>query len=498
MTRECVAQQARALGRQIKRAGGLLLVCATLATGLVPSAAAHGDAKSSEVWAAALDVEQCVQVALGQSAQSERARTQVGQHEARLAQVEATMYPKLTAMSFLAPAYTVRGGGFDENPVYRYKSVKDWGPYTNLEARLAQGLYSFGRMTAAKTAARERVHAERARAHQVDQEVAREVRRLYFTRLYVESFRPSLLEARALVESIAAAAASRAGASVGPTQSEVGRLVHGQSELLRRIDQAEEAAHLSLAALRQVMGLDEAAPLQLADARLPMPPTQQVQQEQPASDVPVANAPDGVVGTRLRPGSERPEWAQLAHGQASAVALERAERAAMLPRLALVGQFNAAWTPTRDRDRNPWHYDVYNRLAGGLALVLQLDLDVAQARAKAREAAMVGAELRALERLAETGIPLEIQQAYEGLRRARADWVASQHDVVATRRWFVFAKSAMASGTGEVRDLLEGLVASLEARQAHLGAAMMWWQKMADLAYATGAKTMSVLPKNSN
>ena len=437
--------------------------------------------------AGGLDVEACVKQALGHGAQAERARAQVGQYEARLRQVEANFYPKFTAMSFVAPAYTVRGGGFDENPVYRYKSARDWGPYTNLETRLAQGVYSFGRMTAARTAARERLLSEQARVQQVEQEVAREVRRLYFTQLYVDSIRPALMEARALVDHVAAAAASRSATSEGASQSELGRLLHGQSELERRIDQSEEGAKLSAVALRQMMGLGEDEPVALADDRLPMPPAASV------AERPRAASP-GVHTPALR---ARPEWAQLAHGQAAAVALERAERAAMLPRLVLVGQFNAAWTPTRDRDRNPWHYDVYNRLAGGLAFVLQLDLDVAQARAKANEAAMVGAELRALERLAETGIPLEVRQAYEGLRRARADLAAGQRDVIATRRWFNFARNAAASGTGEMRDLLEGLVASLEARQAHLGAALMWWQKMADLTYATGALVLPVLPKSS-
>ncbi|MBI3179615.1 MAG: hypothetical protein HYZ27_08125, partial [Deltaproteobacteria bacterium] len=101
------------------------------------------------VLAAPLNADDCVKVALAKSAAIEEAAAKVREYEALLSEVESIFYPKLVATGFVAPMFTVatQSGDIDTYE-RRWKSAGDWGPYTRLEALLAQPLYTFGRAAA--------------------------------------------------------------------------------------------------------------------------------------------------------------------------------------------------------------------------------------------------------------------------------------------------------------------------------------------------------------
>jgi outer membrane protein TolC len=389
-----------------------------------------------------------------------------------LEEVESVWYPKLAGTAFLAPAFTLRGSGFDPNPVIRYKSIRDWGPYTNLELTLAQPLYSFGRAQAGREAARQRMLVERARLDEAGQALALEVRKLYYARLLAASMVPSLQQAKQTVEEAqrrAEALFAQGGGEV--TQVDLAKLAFAQAEVSRYLVQAQTGERIALAALKHTMGLPQSAPLKLADERLPKP-----------SAEPLPPLP-----TLLQQASvQRPQWAQLSHGKQAALRWEEAERLANWPTVVLAGVFGAAWTPTHDKDTNNWHYDVYNRLVGGAALALKIDFDPALHKARAHVARSTGEQVEALRRFAETGIPLQVRKAYETLEGLQATLKATQEGLAATRRWLNFASTAYLSGTGEARDMLEGMGGYLQARRNYLEAVQQHHTALAELTYAIG------------
>src|SRR5690606_26744630 len=151
----------------------------------------------------------------------------------------------------------------------------------------------------------------------------------------------------------------------------------------------------------------------------------------------------------------------------AALKLEQAEMLANAPVLFLAGQVRAAWTPTRTDTGNPYQVDPYNDFFGGVALGLQFDIDPWLARAKAAGAEALGEEIVALERFATTGIPLQVKKARDEVQRYRQLTELSQAGVKAARQWMTFAGAAYTTGTGEAKDVLEGLVAYLSARRGH-------------------------------
>ena len=421
----------------------------------------------------ALNVEQCVAVALQQSARIVEAEARVGEWRGRLKEVEANFYPKLSGVVFVAPSPRVEGDGYTRDWHYHYGSFNDWRPFTNLELLLTQPLYTFGRFAAGKKAARERIAVEEARVRETRNAVALEVRRMYYTYLFTLSIQPALKQVIGGLNQAQSHAQELFEAATGDvTQVDLSKLTYGQVEASRYMMMAEDGAVLSLAALRHLMGLGTDAPLALAETSLPGLPSQDDSKS---------------LAEYIREAAQgRPEWAQAEHGRRAAIALEEAERLAMMPTLFVAGQFHYAHTSNHEQDGNPWHIDNFNSLAGGIALGLKIDLDPAQALAKAEVARAYRAQVEALQRFAATGIPLQVRRAYDDKQRARKIYKLSTQSVLATRNWMTFASTAYSSGTGEARDLLEGLVAYVQAKRSHYENLQAYYMADADLVFAVG------------
>lgn len=250
------------------------------------------------------------------------------------------------------------------------------------------------------------------------------------------------------------------------------KLTYAASEVDKYQLEADAGASLTLSALKQTMGLGENDSLELADKKLPS-----LSQSDPVPELKTAIAEAAV---------HRPEWAQIKHGKNAADALRQAELRAMAPVLFAAGQLEWDWTPMRDSSDNPYHYDLYNRLFGGAAIGLAFDLDPAAALAKADKAQALRNQVDALERFAESGIPLRVRKAHEDAVRFEKAAQLSKKGVKATRKWMAFAATAYTTGTGEAKDLLEGLVAYVTAKKGYYESLQLYYTARAELEFAVG------------
>lgn len=419
-----------------------------------------------------LGVDDCVRVALSGNAQLQEKAAKVEEYRARLAQVEAAFYPKLRGMAYVAPMYTVEG---DAAAYERHwQKLADWGPYTHLEATLSQPLYTFGRAAAAETAASQRAAVEEARLREAENVVALEVRKLYYQRLFALSVMPTLEQAGDIVAQAYTRARAKYEEGTGEvSQSDLSRLRYAELEVQRYTLLATDGAALALQALKHTMGMPEASELHLADEKLPA--------------VPDGFATD-LVALLTAASSNRPEWAQIEHGKSAASHLDEAERKANLPVLFLAGQLTHDWAPTRDNVANPYLADRYNQLVGGIALGLLFDLDPWKAAARSAEAMAMLRQVEALERFASTGIPLQVRKAQRDVEQAKALVDISTEAVQTARKWMTFSASAYDTGTGEARELLEGVAAFVQARRTYYENLRDFHLARAALDFAVGAR----------
>lgn len=415
----------------------------------------------------ALTADGCVAIALRESGLVTEARGKVSEWEGRLAEVQSTFYPKLLGLGYLAPLYRVTGDFLSARRDY-----SSWGPYLHLQAVLAQPIYTFGRAAAGKRAASERLEVERARFQQARNVVALEVRRFYYLHLYARSFRPALESAkRILDEAEAKAKELYAEASGKVTNVDLMKLRYGATELEKYRIQAEIGTELALAALKHSMGLAQNAQLLLAEEMLPEPPPKALPQ---------------LAELIQQAWEKRPEVAQLRHGEQAALSFEEAERLSSMPVAFLAGQLELDWTPMWPDQDNPFAWDRYNQLTPGLAVGLQFEVDPARSSARAKTAHATVEQVAGLHKFASTGIPMEVRKAHDEAVQAQRLLQLSQEGSVAGRKWMIFAGSAYAAGTGEAKDLLEGLAAYLQAKKSYYDNLQALHLAHATIAYATG------------
>ena len=415
-----------------------------------------------------LAVDDLVRIALRDSGLVKEAEAKVDEWRGRLAEVESVFYPKLVGLFYVAPMYGVTGGPFTGTET----DWGRWGPYLHLEAMLQQPLYTFGRAAAGERAARERMRVEEARVRQTRNTIAFEVRKLYYLHLYAKSLRPALENARKILdEALETARKEQASGSGKVTNVDVQKLLVGSAQLDNYRTRARIGEELSLAALKHTLALPQEAELVLADERLP--------------DVPEGELPS-LAALFHTAAEERPEWAQVRHGREAALSLADAERLANAPVVFAAGQFRADWAPTRPNIKNPFFYDEYNQVTGGVAVGLLFDLDLGKAAAKTDQAEALGAQVDALGMFASTGIPLEVRKARDDLVQALELLASADAAAIAGRKWMLFAAAALATGTGEAKDVLEGLVAYVTAKEQQYAALREVHVARAYLLYATG------------
>lgn len=434
---------------------------------------AVASAKPPQIPQGPLDAAACGRFAAANSATAAEADARLRGALARRDEVAAVYSLKLTGRALLAPSFTARGSGLNNHYRYEYKRLSNWGPYTSLELTAIKPLHTFGRAEAGVDAAQADAEVHRARLSEAQNKVALEARKLYHLHLSIEKLRPALRKAlEGIGQACRKAETLYAEATGDVTEVDLAKLHYAQAEVHRFLGQAEHGSELSLLGLKQVMGVSLDEVLELDEAALSEPPDENT---------------EGLLEELLSRAAEgRPEWTQLREGLRATQLWERAERRALLPTLFAAASVSLAWTPTRDRDPNPWHYDMFNRTFGGIALGLNFDIDPRLAAARGEVARAERARVAALARFAETGIALQVRRAHDDVARLTEALCDTRRAARETGKWLTFALSAYASGSGEARDVIEGLLNELQAKKTHFDTLLAYHNAVSDLHYATG------------
>lgn len=215
-----------------------------------------------------LSIDDCVRIALAGSATIGQAQAQLADYEARLAEVQSVVYPKLSVLGYAAPMYTVEGdlAGVDRS----WEEPGDWGPYLHLEARLTQVLYTFGRLEAGEQAAAAHAEVYGGKLREAELSVALEVRKLAYLLLYTQSVLKTLDKGDEVLTSALAAARERYEAGTGEVDmADLMRLEYESARLRELRVQAESGRELAGSALKHAMGWGDDAVLELALESLP-------------------------------------------------------------------------------------------------------------------------------------------------------------------------------------------------------------------------------------
>ncbi len=422
-----------------------------------------------------MTIDDCVREALKGSGTLMEAQGKVTEWQGKLLEVESVYWPKLQGLAYVAPLYGLKlapgqTGAELPHPVYR-TDWNTWGPYTKLQLILAQPIYTFGRQPAGEKAAQNRLDVEKARVEQTRNTIALEVRRYYLLHLYAKSLQPALDQAKSILDEAEKSAREMYDEGGGVTQVDLSKLRYGGTLLAKGMVQAQIGSALALAALKHTMGMQQSEAIELVDEALP-----------PVPSVPLLPLEAYVA----KAAEHRPEVAQLKFGAEAAKWFARSQALSSMPTAFVAAQIDLNWAPARPTTSDEFAYDRFNTITPGVAAGFLFDVDPRKTWAQYEGAKGLIEQVDGLKKFASTGIPVEVRKAYDDATQADQLAKLSNEGSSAGRKWLVFAGTAYAAGTGEAKDLLEGLVVYISSRQAYFEQLNAAHFARAQLLYVTG------------
>lgn len=311
-------------------------------------------------------------------------------------------------------------------------------------------LYTFGKIDAARSAAKAGVQAAEGDAERVAWRLRLNTQRAYFGLQFSLDVIQMLNEGQGQIEKAQdqLEAKLEEGAE-GVNENDRYRLATVIAELRARRSEADRLEASSRHALHMLVGRES---IQVPDCPL----------EPRALTLPDLHA------LKARALAQRPEVQMLNAGVKAREANRDAQNAGYLPDILLGVRAATSYGPGVTDQDNPFIQDRANYDSLGAGLIMRWSLDGAGTYAKAERADAELAATRAEVREAESGIALEVSAAYEKLADALRREVAWKDGHREGRAWFVSAGQAYDIGALEPKELIDAVKAYFTARTMHL------------------------------
>jgi outer membrane protein TolC len=348
------------------------------------------------------------------------------------------------------------------------------GVHGHLGANATWPIFTFGKAQAREGAAARATAASSETARAARARAARDAAELYWGYQLTRRRLAALDEAdRQLARAHERVEALVAQGSKLVSKQDLAQLELVRAEMASRRAAASAVRDLALDSGRAVVGLPSDAPFTFAAAPL----------EPPATPIPPLAR---CVAVAL---SRRAEIAAAAETVRSREAAALARRRAWYPDLVAIGFVDLNWTGSTTPQTNPFAYDPYNRLWGGLGLALRGALGLGDSHAAAEaEVEKARAELA----LASRDIRLEVARAHGALRAALERAARTREEEAAGRRWLAQAELSFDAGMSSAQSVISAALATTRAGAERLAAARDAHVALADLGLAMGEDPRNV------
>jgi len=396
-----------------------------------------------------------------------RARLDAAQAQLDEAWVSPFLQSTVTAGVSLAPE--VRGSPiFSPDP--QLPVDNPWQPVLGFSIEGAVPLWTFGKLPAARDAARAGISAAQADRSRVRNQLRYDVRRAYFALQLALDLRQMLDEALPLIRDYASTLEERlADGDEEVTDLDQYRLEAALAEIAAREADADRLEATARAALSILTGVQRftipACPIEAVDVEL-----------EPREHY------------TSRAAEDRPEVRMLeAAVRARQASVDFAE-AGFFPDLALAYRFSTTYSPGITDQTNPFVIDQSNYTSISAGLVLRWSLDLWGNAYRVDRANAQLEDTRQRSREAQRGIALEVTEAYEAARAAQRQVESWGRGRRAARRWFIASSQGAGVGVIESRELVDAVRTYMTARYSHLQAIHDFNAALANLERSSGTE----------
>ncbi len=379
------------------------------------------------------------------------ARARIDAAGAQLDEAWVSPFFQSTITAGVSIAPEVRGSPiFSPDP--QLPISNSWQPILGFQIEGAIPLWTFGKLPAARDAARAGIYAAQADRDRVRAQLRHDVRRAYFAlalaldlqQMLGEGLPPLRRAAERLEQQLA-------DGDRDVTEMDRYRLATALAEVEAREADVRRIEGTARGALRTLTGVRA--------FRIPDCPLEPVEADLAPLRRYVADAHE-----------RRPEVRMLQAAVRARQASVDATEAGFFPDFGIAYRFSVTWAPGITDQTNPFVVDPANYTSVAAGFVMRWSLDLwGNAYRLNRESALLS-DTRERSQEAHRGIQLEVTEAFEAVRAARSQvetWGRGRREA---RAWFISAAQGRDVGTVETRDLVDAVRAYFTARYSHLQA----------------------------
>ena len=376
---------------------------------------------------------------------------------ARVGEADAARWAKVTATAFIAPSPEIRcvdDTCIDTDP--DELALKFSGAFGGAQATLTQPLFTFGKLSAVRDAARAGLIAQRALVDASAGDLAVDAARAYWGLKLARELRYLLEDGDEQI-----------GKAVKRLDE---RMAEGDADVTpqdrQRVEVLLAEARAQLADARAGEATALAAVRALAEdgaADIDEDPLEPLVFEPATDEAAVAHA-EGA----------RPEVKAARAGALAARRLADFEQRQYFPDLAAIASVGITRAQGVDEPPGAFAYDPYNQLSGALAIGLRWTIEPWTTTAKVKRARAGQRRAEALAKLAVIGAGLDARTALAEARGAHEKLAAAEAGEQAAKSWLAAVLQAEAIGTVEAKDLADAYIAWFQMRARVVAAIFQW------------------------
>jgi outer membrane protein TolC len=400
---------------------------------------------------APLTLDDLVKEALVHNLQVHIDQAKLGEAQALLQLAEAQSYPRFDAQGlFGGPTREAKTMVVNVPSSVTHESLSDNFDFGELgitirgHVDVIQPIYTFGKIDAAKSAAKNVVDAANEKVTVTRAEVVLNMHRAFWGYQLTRAYVTSLSDGAATLEKVLlkiTALLDRESPQV--TENDRLRLTHALATVRVRRAEAANASELALKAIRLLLGRAQTATISLARVDL---------EELPDKPPALASVlPD----YELR----RPELRALAALIRAQEQYAELRKKQLFPDIFAGALLDFAVTTNATHQTSPFVYDPYNGFTPALGLGVRIELDLWTKLAQIEQAKAELGTRMAERAAADQAVDLEIRKIYADLVSAYEKIVLLRKAETAGRGWLAAAALSYDVGVGDARELVEAFTA---------------------------------------
>jgi outer membrane protein TolC len=347
--------------------------------------------------------------------------------------------PTFSLLTFIAPIFESRG-----NAAASQDNFSKWGPFVRGELTVIYPVFSFGRIGHGKKAAAFAVEGARQLHESQINKTIFDYKQLYLQIILLNRYKAILDEAGEKMRKVLSHAEKLYKKGTGEVQrKDLTRLKLFALELERL--GAEWLANKRSASLALGHFLGENESLLVLENDFP-----KVEEATRSLEILIAESQE-----------KNPDLKAVTAGLKARQHQVEMEKGGILPVLFIAGRTEINHTSLRDPQQSSYAFDPFNRNWFTVVFGAKWDLDFGTTKAKVQRAEAELEKMQAKQKEALTGIPLKVAMAMWEFEKQRIQMEISQNKGKEATKWALSEMTAYTTGTGNAKDLIEALGATL-------------------------------------